>query len=96
MNNIITMTLSNGNELVVEKYRADKDFPEEIGIFIKDKYGIIVQDICLVRPHYEYNNQIDISNTLIDCLVWSDQYNEDYTHKFIIPQYQEEEGDNDE
>lgn len=97
MNNTIVMKLPNGNEIVAEKYKADADFPEELTIYLRDKDGTIIQDICLVRSHYEYNNsKVRIDYPLIDCLVWADEDNEDYTDKFIIPQYTEEEENDDE
>ena len=88
MSNSIAIQLSDGSEIVVEKYKAGEDFPEEFVIYLKDEDGIITQDICLIRSHYEYkDNKSCINESLIDCLIWSDEYNEDYTHKFIIPKY---------
>lgn len=81
MNNDIIIKLNDGKEIVAQLWNYDGEHPE-IVICIQDN-GVAVQDICLVRP---YENMIDI-----DCLVWSDEYAEDYTHRFIIPQYKEGE-----
>lgn len=59
------------------------EIPIELNVYLTDSDGKIIQDICLVRPS---ENTEDI-----ECLVWSDEYDEDYSHKFIISQYEEEE-----
>jgi hypothetical protein len=82
----IKLKLKNGKELVAQLYDYDGAHPEII-ICIQEK-GITVQDICIIRPHEEDCERI---GTDIDCLVWGDEFSEDYTDKFIIPQYEEEE-----
>ena len=81
MENKLVIKLLNGKEIVAELYNYDGNHPE-IVICIQEN-GIAMQDICLVRPS---ENTEDI-----ECLVWSDEYDEDYSHKFIISQYEEEE-----
>jgi hypothetical protein len=85
MENRIVIKLSNGKEIVAELCDYDGKHPE-IVICIQEN-GMAIQDICLVRPHEED----DTKNGDVDCLVWADEYSEDYTDKFIIPQYIEEE-----
>lgn len=85
MENRIAIKLANGKEIVAELCDYDGKHPE-IVICIQEN-GIAIQDICLVRPYEED----DIKSGDIDCLVWGDEYAEDYTHEFIISQYEEED-----
>lgn len=82
MENKIAIKLTNGKEIVAELCNYDGNHPE-IVIYIQ-KNGVAVQDICLVRPYENIEEDIE-------CLVWSDEYDEDYSHRFIISQYEEEE-----
>ena len=75
----IVISLPNGNKLMVELYNYDDEHPE-ICAFIKDEEDCVVQDICLIRPNENNKDKIE-------CLVWADERNEDYTHKFKIKQY---------
>lgn len=85
MENRIVIQLNDGKEIVAELCDYDGNHPE-IVVCIQEN-GIAVQDICIVRPHEED----DIKSSDIDCLVWGDEYSEDYTDKFVITQYEEEE-----
>lgn len=80
MGNSITIKLADGKEIVAELCNYDNEHPE-IVICLREN-GIAVQDVCIVRPDEE-------SKKDVECLVWSDELSEDYTHKFIIPQYKE-------
>lgn len=84
MENVLRIPLGNGKDIVAELCDYDGNHPE-IVVCIQEN-GIAIQDICLVRPHEED----DIKTSDIDCLVWGDEYLEDYTDKFIIAQYVEE------
>lgn len=83
------------NQIVAEiDDRSAPEIPPEIVIYLQDKEGNIIQDICLVRPHYEYNRkaeEFETSNDFVDCLVWGDSWDEDYTDKHVIGVYEEEE-----
>ena len=81
MENKTSIKLADGKEIVVELYNYDGDHPE-IVVFIEEN-GAVVQDICMVRPREDTMD--------VECIVWSNEYSEDYTHKFIIHQYKEEE-----
>lgn len=85
MNNRVVIKLNDEKEIVAELYNYDDNHPE-IVVGIQEN-GMYIQDICVVRPHEED----DRNNGDIDCLVWGDECSEDYTHKFIIPQYIEKE-----
>lgn len=70
------------------------EIPPEMIICIYDKDGRIVQDVCLVRPHYDVNRktmEFETDNDFVDCLVWADSDDEDYTHEHVIAVYEEEE-----
>lgn len=85
MENKVSIELPNGKELVAEYYNVDGNHPE-ISVCIREQ-GLCVQDICLVRPHNNEDYQVEGND--IDCIVWSDESTEDYTHKFVISQYEE-------
>jgi len=74
--------------------RNQPEIPPEMIICIRDKDGRIIQDVCLVRPHYEVKHgtmEFATYDDVLDCLVWADSDDEDYTHKHIIGVYKEEE-----
>lgn len=86
MENKIRINLDYNLELVADLYNHDGEHPE-INVYI-EKDGMIYQDICLVRPHE--NEMCEQETNLIDCIVWGDKDDEDYTHKFVIGIYEEE------
>ena len=69
--------------LIVEKY--DSGCPNlEFIICLQDKQSKeIIQDIALIRKSESGNN--------IECLVWTDENDESYTHQFFIKRYLEKE-----
>ena len=81
------------NKIVAEIYDMDcPEFPAEITIHLRDKNDVILQDICLVRPHYTMGDGFcEIDNNFAECLVWGDHNNEDYTKKYIIGVHEWEE-----
>lgn len=86
MENKIRINLAENLELVAELYNYDGVHPE-ITVYI-EKDSVIYQDICLVRPH-EGPDCVQ-ENDSIDCLVWGDEDNEDFTDEFHIGIYEEE------
>ena len=72
--------LPNGAEIVAQRYDYDGEHPEMAVCLWKD--GVVIQDLCMIRPNEDDKNDVEI-------LVWGDEVDEDYTHKFIIPQYEE-------
>ena len=69
------------------------EIPPELCVYICDKYNNWVQDICLVRQTSEYGNPGETfksDHNSVDCLVWSDPNNEDFTHDFTMGVYEEE------
>ena len=70
------------------------EIPPEMVVYIEDKNNRIMQDVCLVRPHYDINRktmEFETNNDFVDCLVWADSDDEDYTHEHVIGVYKEEE-----
>ena len=68
------------------------EIPPEMIVCICDKNNVIIQDVCLVRPHYEINRktmEFEVNNDFVDCLVWADSDDEDYTDKHVIAVYEE-------
>lgn len=82
------------NKIIAELYDADcPEFPPEIYVCLRDKSDAIIQDICVVRPHYTIGDKYEatIDNNFVQCLVWGDSENEDYTEKHVIGIYKWED-----
>ena len=69
------------------------EIPIELNVYLTDSNGQIIQDICLVRAHYDYSSkgEFETDNNFVDCLVWGDSDDEDYTNKYVIGVHEEEE-----
>lgn len=82
-------------KIVAEIYNNNgPEIPPELCVYLQDKDDTIIQDICLVRPHYDYvenSGEFETNNEFVDCLVWGDSDGEDYTNKFVIGIHEEEE-----
>lgn len=81
------------HKIVAEINDVSPEIPNELWIHIRDQEDKIVQDICLVRAHYNYirsKGEFETDNDFVDCLVWGDSDNEDYTDKHVIAVYEEE------
>lgn len=61
----------------VEEYPA-------VQCYLEKKNGEIWQDIALIRPNEKDSQKVDV-------LVWADANDEDYTQRYVIPQYLPEE-----
>jgi len=72
--------LSNGTEIVVQRYDYDGE-PPEIAICLWAD-GVCIQDICMIRPYEENKEDVEV-------LVWGNEFDEDYTDRFVIPRYKE-------
>lgn len=67
--------------------------PAELCVYICDKENNFIQDVCLVRQSYRFggiNEAFESDNNSVDCLVWSDPNNEDFTHDFTMDVCEEE------
>lgn len=77
--NALVMPFDETRDLVVEKSSYDEEHTE-FQIYLRcKKTGEILQDISLVRKSKTENT--------VECLVWGDENNEDYTDRFSIPPY---------
>ena len=81
--------------LVVEVYNSDYPVPEVI-IYLDD--GKNMQDIAIVRETKKSTMEevcehslVEVEHDAVECLVYSDENDEDYTHKFTIGHYKYEE-----
>ena len=87
MKNRLTIQLGN-KKIVAEIYDNNgPEIPPEMCVFLEEEDGTIIQDICLVRPHYDVNHktkEFETNNDFVDCLVWGDSDDEDYTNKFVV------------
>lgn len=83
-NKKLKIKLSDGRELIAEVNELDSD-NAELAVYTvdnTDKQDIVYQDICLVREGVKHD---------VECLVWSDLNNEDYTDYFSIGKFESEE-----
>ena len=83
------------NHLVASVTDWKDGLPKEIYISIKDAKGCFVQDICMIRGHYRYDRKAGafvVDESLIDCRVWANSDDEDYTHEFNIGIHEEDSG----
>ena len=77
------ISINDKYDLVAERYAIGSE--SEISIMIQEKEtGLIHQDICLARVS-------DTKRETIEVLVWGDDEQEDYTDKFQIKLWNEEE-----
>lgn len=70
------------------------EIPAAINVYLQDKDNKTIQDICLITPHYDYirsKGEFETDNDFVDCLVWGDSDDEDYTDKHVIGVYEEDE-----
>ena len=85
-----------GYQIVAEISNVSPEIPNELWVHIRDKDNRVIQDICLVRAHCDYirsKGEFETDNDFVDCLVWGDSDNEDYTDKHVIGVYDEEQED---
>ena len=72
--------------------RGNDEGYKEIFIGLEDKNGAWLQDLAIVGQKYHYDLDSNVVNEKgINVMVYSDVNDEDYTHKFDIDIYEEEE-----
>lgn len=81
----IEIQLNNKHTLVAELCEYGGEIPPEFAVYIQDEMGVILQNIALIRE--KVREDIDVDETGTEVLVWSDESNEDYTHKFVINEH---------
>lgn len=87
MSNYFDIDLPNGFKLSVEQ-NADPNFQSEIFIGIRDSKGVWHQDLAIVRFGHD-GMSLNEAAEGFEVLVYSDAYNEDYTHRFSVDLYKE-------
>lgn len=92
------LTIPFGNHKIIAEIIdcSSPEFPPELVVYLCNENDVIIQDICVVRSHYEYKQtlhdlEFTIDNDFIDCLVYGDSDYEDYTNKFVIGIHKDEE-----
>ena len=76
--------------LVAEK-GTDNNY-HEIFIGIEDKDGVWIQNLAIIGQKYHYTDEGEVvQDKGINLMVYADKDDEDYTNKFIIEQYCEED-----
>ena len=81
-------------KLVAEKGIDDKYNEIYVGI---EKNGVWVQDLAIVREKYHYEDSPNsdlptvVNEDKFEVLVYANKDDEDYTNKFIIEQYCEDD-----
>jgi len=62
----------------------------EVCLLLRDKEtGLAIQDVTTVRTAYDEITG-EVTPDAVDCLVYADAYDENYTHKFTIERFVEE------
>ena len=69
--------------LVVEKYEG-----VEFIVYFQDKEsGCVTQDIVTIRQAFKHGNT---AGSAVECLVWADANDENYTYRFAIDRFLED------
>ena len=75
--------------LVVQKYKSDHPVTEFLIMLENKETEEVIQDIATIRQTFDEDSNAVISDS-VDCLVWADSIDENYTNKFTINCYKEE------
>lgn len=76
--------------LVAEK-GTDESY-HEIFIGLEDKDGVWIQDLAIVGQKYHCTDDTEVvQDKGVNVMVYADENDEDYTHKFDIDIYEEED-----
>lgn len=83
------------HKIVAEIYNdGSAKIQPELTVYLCDSNDVITQDICLVRPFFEYDmkrKEFITNNNLVSCFVYGDSKNEDYTDDYTIEVYRDKE-----
>ena len=87
------LEINLGGKKLVAEVGAESDY-REIFIGIEDKDGSWIQDLAIVGEEYEIRDMKVIHKPGVYTVkVYSDRFNEDYTHEFCIEGYDYEESE---
>jgi len=88
--NKISIQLSNNYKLIAEQNTGE--FDKELFIGIEDETGRYHQDLVIVRPTYKFeNNDVVFGSDKFEILVFGEADKEDFTDKYTVPLYKEDE-----
>ena len=86
MANKIEIKIGN-KKIIAEVNDWSDELPAELCVYLADENDRIVQDICCVRERYHFDKntgRFKINSNFIDCLVWGDSDDDDYSNEFCI------------
>jgi len=87
----IVVPLPTGNYLVATR-NGDPHYDTEIFMGLVDKRGCWFQDLACVRNAYQYMDEMPtLKKGKMEVLVYADDFDEDYTHKFTIDEREDDE-----
>ena len=89
--NKLEIKLANGHRLVAELCEYGGEIPPEISVYIQNENGVALQDIVLVRAKENESTVVEDKNVGAEVLVWANETDEDYTHRFVIDEHNFEE-----
>ena len=79
-----------GFATLVAERGGDKNY-NEIFVWLENKDGICLQDLAIIGQKYHYNDALNVvQDEGINVMVYADENDEDYTHKFDIGIYKPE------
>ena len=86
------MKVDYGEYWLIFEQNPDKTYMCEVWCYLENKSTHqIIQDIAIIRKPYKYINLQPITNdNQVEVLVYGDSQDEDYTDKFNIDIYKEE------
>lgn len=89
------LEISIGNKNIVARISEPEIEPDELEVFIEDQNGRYLQTICIVRQNFftRIDDQIEclMDDSNVQCLVWEDGNDEDYTQKLYVNLFDEKE-----
>lgn len=88
--NKFIIPLSNGYKLISEQNMGE--FNKELYVGIEAPDGAYVQDLVIIRPTYKFKeNEVVFDADKFEILVFGDAKTEDYTDKYTVPLYKEDD-----
>ena len=91
--NKIVIPLDNGYKLIAEQ-NVNSEFDKELFVGIETDTGAYHQDLAIIRPTYKFKDEeVVFSSDMFEMLIFGDESREDYTNKFTVPLYKEDENE---
>lgn len=84
-----------GDKKIVARIFEPEIEPNELEVFIEDQNGRYLQTICVIRQDFftRIDDQIEcfMNDSRVQCLVWEEDNDEDYTQKLYVNLVDEKE-----